>query len=468
MGRAAGHDSLTPAIGSNALTADPAGCDTPGVVSGGVDRDSQLDFVGKRHRRAGAARRLGAMAAPVASHGGAVVDDPGLVRFAEAVIDAFGQGDIDHGLTKGQIIERAHRSGDLDRLELERRIDVFIELAMLVPYHDKAHQQRYVVSTDAVAGSLFFRKGLQSGGIEELLQLLGSTADAIEAGRHDERAIAEALSEQRGYVEMWTAAVNRLTDAATLTELVAERGQHDGDRMLSHVERLVEIVTAHHPALHTSATGLLTAAQSYLAATQRLLERILDEGASTRDFSLLDPSDYAQLAITGDVERLAAVFDGVVWDPPRPQISPSAIVDALRGYRPQRRQQRRPPVDTDDGATTPDPLAGLDERFDTIRRRREHEAELLLQGESSVELSSHLRAAPWPGAMRMIVELTALDVDPGSPYALERDDSLVIDIDAHTTWTSDARLGARRTISDATPPDVTDAPATAPSEEGSG
>lgn len=77
--------------------------------------EDQLDFVGKRHRRAGSARRLGAVVAPVASHGGAVVDDPSMLRFAEAVIGAFGQGDIDQGLTRAQITERVLRVEDLDR-----------------------------------------------------------------------------------------------------------------------------------------------------------------------------------------------------------------------------------------------------------------------------------------------------------------------------------------------------------------
>lgn len=407
--------------------------------------EDQLDFVGKRHRRAGAARRLGAMAAPVASHGGAVVDDPSLLRFAEAVIGAFGQGDIDQGLTRAQITERVLRAEDLDRFELDRRIDTFIELAMLLPYRDKAHQQRYVVSTDAVAGSLFFRKGLAEGGIEELLQLLGATADAIEDGRHDAGRVAEALVEQRGYVEMWTAAVNRLTDTATLAELVGERAQHDGDRMLAQVERVVDVVTQHHPSLRVAATALLTAAQSYLAATQRLLERIVDEGASTRDFSLLDPADYARLATTGTVEALAAVFERVVWDPPRPQVSPADVVGALRAYRPNRRQPRRPPVDTHTGGSATDPLRGIDNRLDVMRRQREHAAELLLQGETAIELSAHLRASPWPAALQAIVELAALDVDEHSAYRLHLADSLVIDTDAHTTWTSDARLTVERT-----------------------
>lgn len=406
--------------------------------------EDQLDFVGKRHRRAGAARRIGAMAAPVASHGGAVVDDPSMLRYAEAVIGAFGQGDIDKGLTRAQITERVLRVEDLDRAELDRRIDTFVELAMLLPYQDKAHQQRYVVSTDAVAGSLFFRKGLADGGIEELLQLLGATAEAIEDGRHDAARVADALVEQRGYVEMWTAAVNRLTDTATLAELVAERAQHDGDRMLAHVERVVDVVTQHHPSLRVAATALLTAAQSYLVATQRLLERIVDEGASTRDFSLLDPADYVRLATTGTVEALAAVFDSVVWDPPRPQVAPADVVATLRAYRPNRRQPRRPPVDTHTGSATSDPLRGLDERLDVIRRQREHAAELLLQGETSIELSAQLRASPWPAALQAIVEFASLDVDELSPYRLHLADSLIVDTDAHTTWTSDARLTAER------------------------
>lgn len=384
------------------------------------------------------------MAAPVASHGGAVVDDPGLLRLAEAVIAAFGQGEIDNGLTRSQIVERVMRLEPVDPVELDRRLDTFVELEMLLPYRDKAHQQRYVINTDAVAGSLFFRKGLGSGGIEELLQLLGSTADAIEAGRQDIDTVANALVEQRGYVEMWTSAVNRLTDTATLEELLAERSHHDGDRMMNRVERLVGVVTKHHPSLRVSATAVLTAAESYLMATQRLVERVIDEGASTRDFSLLDPAEYARLATTGTVEVLAAVFSGVVWDPPRPFVSPPEVVRAMRAYRPTQRQARRPPVEPDDGGQARDPLEGLGLRRERVRKQIEHRAELLLQGESSVELSAHLRATPWPGALRAVVDFSGLATDPNSPYQLDLADTLVVDTEAHTTWASDARLGVTR------------------------
>ena len=289
-----------------------------------------------------------------------------------------------------------------------------------------------------------FARDLTDGGIEELLQLLGATADAIEDGRHDVGKVADALVEQRGYVEMWTAAVNRLTDTATLAELVAERAQHDGDRMLAQVERVVDVVTKHHPTLRIAATALLTAAQSYLLATQRLLERIVDEGASTRDFSLLDPADYARLATTGTVEALAAVFDSVVWDPPRPQVSPADVVAALRAYRPNRRPPRRPPGRLVRGRLDGRPARRSRRPSRLMRRQREHAAELLLQGEASIELSAHLRATPWPAALRVVVELAGLDVDEHSAYRLHLADSLIVDTDAHTTWTSDARLTVER------------------------
>lgn len=404
--------------------------------------DNQLSLIGKRTRRSGDAQRLGAMAAPVASHGGAVLEDAEQLRCAEAVIAAFGQGEIEQGLTRAQIAERAMALGGVDRDELERRLDVFIELAMLLPYRDKAHQSRYVINTDAVAGQLFFRKGLSAGGIEELLQLLGATANAIECGREDPNQLAEALTEQRGYVEMWTAAVNRLTDTATLPELLSERSRHDGERMLEQVGRLVDVVVKHHPALRVIATAMSTSAHSYLEATDRLLGRIIDEGAATRNFALLDPNAYAQLATTGTVEQLASVFDAVVWDPPRPEVSATDVVEALRSYRPRRRVTRHPPVDdsVNDGS---DPLEGLEERIELIRRQRVHTAELLLQGEGAIELSAHLRSMPWPGALSVVVELAALGAD-GDAYQLAMEDSLIVDPEAHASWTSDATLRADR------------------------
>lgn len=382
------------------------------------------------------------MAAPVASHGGAILEDAEQLRCAEAVIAAFGQGEIEQGLTRAQIVERAMALGDLDRDALERRLDVFIELAMLLPYRDKAHQSRYVINTDAVAGQLFFRKGLSAGGIEELLQLLGATASAIEAGREDPNQLAEALTQQRGYVEMWTAAVNRLTDTATLPELLSERSRHDGERMLEQVGRLVDVVVKHHPALRVVATAMSTSAHTYLEATDRLLGRIIDEGAATRNFALLDPNAYAQLATTGTVEQLASVFDAVIWDPPRPEVSATDVVEALRSYRPRRRVTRHPPVDesANDGS---DPLEGLEERIELIRRQRVHTAELLLQGGPTIELSAHLRSMPWPDALSAVVELAALGAD-GDKYQLAMEDSLIVDPDAHTSWTSDATLRADR------------------------
>jgi hypothetical protein len=214
--------------------------------------------------------------------------------------------------------------------------------------------------------------------------------------------------------------------------------------MLGQVERVVDVVTRHHPNLRVAAAALLTAAQAYLVATQRLLERIVDEGAATRDFSLLDPSDYARLATMGTVEELAVAFEGVVWDPPRPQVAPADIIAALRAYRPHRRQPRRPPVEADASGPSVDPLEGLDERLDILRRQREHAAELLLQGAHFIELSAHLRASPWPAALRSIVELATLDADEYSAYRLTMADTIVIDTDAHTTWTSDARLSVER------------------------
>lgn len=403
----------------------------------------QLQLVGKRQRRAGGALRLGAMVAPVAAHGGAVVDDPEFLRLAEAVIAAFGEGDIEDGLTRAQIVERAAGHDEVDAEALDRRLDVFIELAMLQPYRDKAHQSRYVINTDSVAGHLFFRKGLSAGGIEELLQLLGATADAIETGRENPEQLGDALREQRGYVDMWTAAVNRLTDTATLGELLAERSFHDGRRLLDQVGRLVEVVVKHHPRLRVSATALSTSAHSYLTATDRLLTRVIDEGAATRNFGLLDPADYAQLAVTGTVEQLAAVFAAVVWDPPRVQVEAAEIIDALRAYRPRHKETRHPPAD-DPIDEEPDPLAGLEERVDLVRRQREHTAELILQGDSTAELSAHLRSTAWPGALGTVVELAALSADDASPYAIAMADTLIVDPEAHTTWTSDVALAVSR------------------------
>lgn len=69
----------------------------------------RLDFVGKHHRRVGAARRLGAMVAPIASHGGAVIDDPSPLHVPSAVL-AWGYP-VEQELATLEIVEEPFLTG---------------------------------------------------------------------------------------------------------------------------------------------------------------------------------------------------------------------------------------------------------------------------------------------------------------------------------------------------------------------
>ena len=245
---------------------------------------------------------------------------------------------------------------------------------------------------------------------------------------------------------MWTAAVNRLTETATLSELVAERAHHDGDRMLGQVERVVDVVTSTTRTSVSRPPALLTAAQAYLVATQRLLERIVDEGASTRDFSLLDPADYArprpQRARSRSSPQSSTASCGIRrarrWRPP------TSLPRCARTDR-NRRQPRRPPVDTDAGTSASIPRRGSTNASRSSGASESTPPSSCSRAETSIELSAHLRASPWPAAIQAIVELAALDADERSdvPARAGRQRSIV-DTDAHTTWTSDARLTVER------------------------
>lgn len=393
----------------------------------------------RRYRRT---RRLAAMVAPAAAHGGAVVDDPEAFEIVEAIVSLYLATDAPEGLTRAEIAGHLGRMG-FESPAAEHRLNVLLELGAINRYLDKARHHRYTLDLATVAGVLFLRKGLARGGIEELLSFLRKTTADLAADTADRDNVEQVLADLRGLIGLWTAEVNRLVGIATSDELHAERDSHDDRRLMSEVTRLTGLVADRFNGLGDMCALLLSAAQDYVEAVGRLIDRVLDEAAQRRDFSLLSPEEYLAASRMATTDRLAMATGRLVWDAPWVHTPGAAVAAALRDFVPSAsRTRRRPPEPPAlDGA---DPLDRIEQGSDRRREQLEREAELLLQGRAEVDVTSALRSEGWPAAARTIARLSALRQQLGTKYAVEMSNALIVDPDGPLTYTTPVTLKANR------------------------
>lgn len=398
------------------------------------DDQLSLGFTG-RHRSP-LMRRLAAMAAPIATDAGAVIDDEELLAVARDVCEAFSHDDAVGGLTKAEIAGRIN--GACSAETLEARLGVFVRMELLRPILDKKHQQRYVLAPAGLVGVLIVDRFSTRGGVEELLGLLDRTASALERHEADGPAVRAALESCRAMFAVFANELSRLVATAPLNELLEERRFHDDSGFMGRVGDLQRLVTDQFPDLDPSAYRLLLEAQRYIGSVEDLLARVLDEGGEARNFSLLDPEEYLDAARTATVEQLADVAADLAFDPALPWVDAGAVIEAVENYRPRRLIRTRPPEPP--APSGEDPVEQMQARTDASIRRRALQAEALLGGTDTKELTDSLRGSGWPAAAHTLAELLALDGLPEQPYHVELGDALYVDADGAVTYASPVRL----------------------------
>lgn len=393
----------------------------------------------RRYRRT---RQLAAMIAPAAAHGGAAIDDPEPFEIVEAVVSLFRSTEAPEGLTRAEISTSLGALG-FDPAAVEHRLDVLLELGAINRYMDKARHHRYTLDLATVAGVLFLRKGLGRGGIEELLSFLRKTSAELAGDSVSQETVKLVLIDARGLIGLWTAEVNRLVTIATSDELHAQRGSHDDRSLMEEVSRLTALVADHFNGLGDLCGLLLRAAQDYVDAVGRLIDRVLLEAAQRRDFSLLSPEDYLTAARLASVDRLAGASKGLVWDAPSVFAPGSAIASELRDFVPVASRSRRRPVEPP-ALDSRDPLDRIEQQHERRREQLELTAEMLLQGRSEADITTALRLQGWPKAARTVAQLSTLRQQRGSRYSVEMRDALIVDPAGALTYLTPVTLRAHR------------------------
>ena len=419
-------------------------------------RAATLDFdgdtVGRPTRRTGTARKLARAAAPVAAHQGGIIEDAAEFAYAAAVAEAF-RFDAADGLTRAQIVDRvAAAHPELDRGETGRQLSKLVALDAVVPVYDKARIRRYQATAEMTVGVLIFDRLLsRPSAAHELIALLTDIRAGVESGALSETDVADQLGRCHGAIRAIAYDIARLNRNGSFDELVERQAiADDEEALLGEVTAAVAVVVDRYPGLHADVTKVNRAVEMYLSASHDLIARLQREGYAARDFSMLPVAAYEQLATDGDVAALASVFDGIVWDPPRPGVDPDALVARMREYRPARKDRRLPSLPAGPAAEPEglDPVGAALDQEAAERGRLVRDAEKLLDGEPSAELWSKLAAGPWPGALWTFVRLVALaGEDVG--YRLDTDARQLVDPDSEAasylpgiTLTADRSLPA--------------------------
>jgi hypothetical protein len=392
-------------------------------------------------------------------------EDPEDVAVAEAILVAAESAD-GVGLARSEIAVRAGL--DVSDARFVGRFNLLVRAGALRRLRgNKKHQTRYSPDPVALLAAEILARLAENHGAEELHSLLVAAADRLEAAfSADQGRRAPTTDEVAAFIGKLAALLHayaqRMEDAilaGTYEELIQARTGSSTGRQMIQIERVCRLINrgdSPYRALFHNANQLLAAGQRFVAAAERLTDRLV-EAASSGDgvLSLADYDDYRNAAIHGTPERLSAVAASVPLDatPPLVHLADLAAAAALLDIAPRTRTIPEPPA----------PDGGLDPRAAFAERQRRAEqrsaarrgwAERLLADRPETDLADH--ATRWPHAARLLADVMALSRDPTVPLAADIGDPPLIEPGAEVAVRHPLRL---RRIPTAPPPAAVDAQA---------
>jgi hypothetical protein len=387
-------------------------------------QDAQPDlFSASVDDHAAFVERLSAFVAPVAADAGAISKDPATLLVAEAIYAAFGDSGSPDGLTRAQLAAAC-----IDVVPpriFGSHFDLFVGMGLLQRSREKRYEHRYVFNPTSGAALLVFDRLSEAGGVQEIVMLLDRIRDALEQGVADQTGVERMLIKARRELSINADHLRHLVRSRAFEQLIAERRHHQaGDQLLEDARGVVKLAAERFPQLARAGALLIADALRYSAAVNEFVARLFDRAQATRDFSMLLPEQYRTAALRSPLDKLAEVFEHIVFDPPSLLLPPEQLLATVRGYQPTPVHRRPPrPADLPPG---PDPVELARERAAAVRARRWSAMQLLLQGAAESELTGPLRAS-WPGTVRVVVDALIAAADPQIPFEVELSDVLLVD-----------------------------------------
>ncbi|MFC5288901.1 hypothetical protein ACFPM7_17760 [Actinokineospora guangxiensis] len=390
---------------------------------------------------------LRSFVAPIARDMKVVIDDPRALKMARDMSEVFADHAGLTGMTKADVEHALSGRGNVDHALFESRFDLFVRMGLIKPFLEKKQQSRYVLDPSGMVGLLVFERLGTRGGVEEMLLLLDRTRWLIETGEADRATLAKHLKRCRQLLSVYTASLARLIGTASISELMDEHRNHDPRKVQHDVHVLNRLVTdrfARDFELGELAFQLVKAELAYRHQVLSAVDRVLDQGGASLDFSVLTPEQYLSAALDASLEELSGVAGQLVVDPPSAWLDPGSVVDALDEFRPRRRQPSRPPEPT--GGADADPIGTMQQQHERMARQRRLAIESHLGDADSIDLTATLREMGWPAAAVELVELLGVSADPTQPFTVSLGEQALIDVESPVTYLHPVTLHREQTI----------------------
>lgn len=371
--------------------------------------------------------------AVLAREAGAMIVDPETLDVDEAILDVFADAGSE-GLTLEQVVAQCpgHRSG-----VVARRFDVLRSYGAIARVVDRAHERYHRAAFAPYVMLLFLRRVAEQGGQAELHHLLTLEGQHVRdpgAGADDGRTSVRRLTQ---VFRLLAHQIAGLTIAAPVADLRENAQLLWGNReLIRQAEDVHGAVLSRWPDLDRECAALRAALAGYGDASDAAAARLIEQAGSTRALGLLPAETWRTYARTADVDRLAGVLDGFLFDAPAPHLPAHALADAVDSARltgpartpPPRAQADEVPPDRVDADDADDLRASLD---------------AALAGRDRVDVDALLaETGDWAGARRLLAAVTAAHHHPDLDARLTWGDGLVVDLDDAPSWSSRGTLAA--------------------------
>jgi hypothetical protein len=346
---------------------------------------------------------------------------PQLLDVDEAIFRAFAASGSD-GLTEEQVRNACRR---FPETTVGRRFEVLRAYGAITKVFERPNERYYRAAFAPYIMLLFLRRIAERGGQSELHELLSMehrNVSAPAATAADGQASTARLTQVFRLIANELSIMSLGGDVAQLRENAQLLWGNEA--LITRAEEVHTVVLQRWPALDRECQWLRSGLAAYRDAIDGAAARLIERAGTTRALGLLPAEEWRTFARTASTERLAAVLDSFVFDAPAPWFDPQAMTEAVEsGGQPDttRIPPPRPAADGPSGPSGPTPDGPVPPDQDGTRIA----AEGLLGPSGSAQVADLMRAArDWPGARRILAQMTAAHHDPALPYTLTWEEAL--------------------------------------------
>lgn len=395
---------------------------------GGIRGDSTELTLDDAVSSAAVLRVYGQVFSVLADQSQAMISDPALLDVDEAILEAFAEAGAE-GLTVEQL---HHACGRVPGSVLDRRFEVLRSYGAISRIVDRPYERRHRAAFAPYVTVLFLRRMAEQGGQAELhryltLEHLGLQSEA--AGPADGAAALARLT------RVFRLLANELSTIAIggAIEQLRESAQllWSNRELIDQATNAHQVALARWPQLGRDCAALRMAVAAYADAIDGAAERLIDRAGTTRALGLLPVEVWRSFVRLGDVDQLAVVLDGFLFDAPAPWFDPLEMEEAVSSGRRDGAVGLPPPRPGTETASIPSPVAEEDEA------RLRDVAEWALAGRDVAGVVETLEVAgDWYSARRVLADLTAAHQHPGLPYELIWREGLRVEPGRFLSWVS--------------------------------